>query len=313
MADRRLEVFHMVARMLSFTKAAEVLEMTQPAVTFQIRQLEEEYNARLFDRSHNKIDLTEAGRRVFEYTEKIFELYREMEHAIRDVTGQVSGTLRMGATVAIGDYVLPKLLVAFKRDFPSVNIQLKLSTISGIASMVENSAIDIGMLDTDLDNKMIGSEQLTYDEMVLVMPAGHALANSGPVSVAQFISEPLILLEQGSGIQNDFTRYLSEQGYHYDKLNIVMELGSLEAIKGAIESGLGLGILPRSALAKEIELKRLQAACLAPAFQNTLSFVFKKQKFPMRNLEELIQFAKSYYEQERESLKPLLSVSKTGE
>lgn len=98
MADRRLQVFHSVARLLSFTKAAETLHMTQPAVTFQVRQLEEYFNTRLFDRTHNRISLTEAGERVFEYADKIFVLYSEMENAVRDLTGEVSGVLMIGAS-----------------------------------------------------------------------------------------------------------------------------------------------------------------------------------------------------------------------
>lgn len=295
MADKRLQVFHTVAKLLSFTKAADVLQMTQPAVTFQIRQLEESYNVRLFDRSHNRIDLTEAGRRMFEYSERLFELYREMENSIREVTGNVSGSLRIGATVSIGDYVLPKLLVAFKQNFPDVNIQLKLADTSSISSMVENSTVDIGIIDSQLDNKMIGSNNITYDEMVFVCSSNHALAGSSIISTQDILSQPLVLLEQGSGIHNDFSKYLIEQGLHYDQLNILMELGSIEAIKNAVEGGLGCSLLPRSSLSKELELGTLRAITLSPSFTNTLCIVFKKQKFPVLNIQELIDFAHKFY------------------
>lgn len=295
MADKRLQVFHTVAKLLSFTKAAEVLQMTQPAVTFQIKQLEDSFNVRLFDRSHNRIDLTEAGRRMFEYSEKLFDLYREMESAIREVTGNVSGSLRIGATVAIGDYVLPKLLVAFKQNFPNVNIKLKLGTTTNIASMVENSTVDIAIIDAQLDNKIIGNECITYDEMVVVCGNNHPMAGSHELNINQLSDQPLIMLEQGSGIHSDFTKYLTENGMSYDRLNILMELGSIEAIKNAVESGLGLSVLPRSALAKELELHSLKAIKLTPSFTNTLSFVYKKQKFPELNIQELIDFAHQYY------------------
>lgn len=295
MADKRLQVFHTVAKLLSFTKAAEVLQMTQPAVTFQIRQLEETFNVRLFDRSHNKIDLTEAGRRMFEYSEKLFDLYREMESAIREVTGNVSGSLRIGATVAIGDYVLPKLLVGFKQNFPNVNIQLKLGTTSNIAAMVENSTVDIAIIDTKLDNKMIGTDNITYDQMVVVCGPNHEIAQNQQVGVEELCQQQLILLEQGSGIHTDFSNYLTEKGFSYDKLNILMELGSIEAIKNAVESGLGVSVLPRSALLKELEWNSLKAIDLVPSFTNTLSFVYKKQKFPELNIQEMIDFAHKFY------------------
>lgn len=295
MADKRLQVFHTVSKLLSFTKAAEVLQMTQPAVTFQIRQLEEAYNVRLFDRSHNKISLTEAGRRMFEYSERLFELYREMDSSIREVTGNVAGNLIVGATVAIGDYVLPKLLVAFKRDFPEVNIQLKLADTSGISAMVENSIIDIGVIDIELDNKMLGTEIITYDEMVVACSSDKDISN---IDIHSLMNEPLILLEQGSGIYNDFSKYLASQGLNYNQLNVIMELGSIEAIKNAIESGLGMSVLPRSALTKEIELNRLKAVKLHPTFNNTLCFVYKKQKYPVLNIREIVDFAHKFYHTE---------------
>ena len=295
MADKRLQVFYTVAKLLSFTKAAESLQMTQPAVTFQIRQLEETFNARLFDRSHNKINLTEAGRRMYEYSERLFDLYREMESAIREVTGHVAGTLKLGATVAIGDYVLPKLLVAFKKDFPEVNIQLKLSTSTNVASMVENSSIDIGVIDIELDNKMIGTEKITYDEMVVACSPNHPLAKSSTIDIKQLVNEPMIMLEEGSGVHTDFAKYLHQQGLNYDQLNTLMELGSIEAIKNAVDSGLGLSVLPKSTMIKDLEMNRLVALQLTPAFQNTLSFVYKKQKFQVLNVKELVEFAHKFY------------------
>ena len=135
MADRRLHVFYTVARLLSFTKAAESLHMTQPAVTFQVRQLEEHFNTRLFDRTHNRISLTEAGEKVYEYSERIFQLYNELENSVRELTGEISGILILGASTTIAEYMLPSLLGDFKAKYPDVNIRLKVSNTDGIVSM----------------------------------------------------------------------------------------------------------------------------------------------------------------------------------
>ena len=115
MADRRLQVFTTVARLLSFTKAADVLHMTQPAVTFQIRQLEEYFNTRLFDRTHNRIALTAAGELVKSYGDRIIAQYSEMDNEIRKLTGDVSGPLIIGASTTIGEYVVPGVLGDLKR------------------------------------------------------------------------------------------------------------------------------------------------------------------------------------------------------
>ena len=155
MADRRLQVFHTVARLLSFTKAAETLHMTQPAVTFQVRQLEEHFNTRLFDRTHNRISLTEAGKRVYEYSDRIFELYTEMENAVREMTGDVSGVLMIGASTTIAEYMLPALLGDFKKKYPDVNVQLKVSNSDGIVHMVENNVVDLGVVESPVMNKNV--------------------------------------------------------------------------------------------------------------------------------------------------------------
>ena len=137
MADRRLKIFHTVARLLNFTKAAEELHMTQPAVTFQIRQLEEQFNTRLFDRTHNKVTLTDVGERMFLYSERILKMYAEMSHSITEMTGDVSGGVTLGASTTIAEYMLPLLIGEFKSKHPDVMISLKESNTDDIVTMVE--------------------------------------------------------------------------------------------------------------------------------------------------------------------------------
>jgi len=153
MADRRLQVFHTVARLLSFTKAAEALHMTQPAVTFQIRQLEEHFNTRLFDRTHNRITLTEVGKRVYEYAQSIFQLYGEMENTVKEMTGDVDGILMIGASTMIAEYLLPVLLGDFKAKYPDVHIRLKVANSDEIVSMVENNIIDLGVVEAPVSGE----------------------------------------------------------------------------------------------------------------------------------------------------------------
>ena len=135
MADRRLQVFHTVARLLSFTKAAESLHMTQPAVTFQVRQLEEYFNTRLFDRTHNKVNLTPAGKKVYEFADRIFDLYDEMENSVRELTGEISGALTIGASTTIAEYMLPTLLGEFKAKYPDVAPKIKVAELQGLLAV----------------------------------------------------------------------------------------------------------------------------------------------------------------------------------
>ena len=153
MADRRLQVFHTVAKVMSFTKAAETLHMTQPAVTFQVKQLEDFFNTRLFDRTHNKITLTDAGKVVYDYADQILELYEKMNSQVRELTGEVTGTLVVGASTTIAEYMLPSLLGAFKKEFEEVNIRLQVGNTDAIVSMVENNMIDLGLVEAPVHNK----------------------------------------------------------------------------------------------------------------------------------------------------------------
>ncbi len=295
MADRRLKVFHTVARLLNFTKAADALHMTQPAVTFQIRQLEEYFNTRLFDRTHNRVSLTEAGQRVYTYADRIFELYDEMENAIREMTGDVSGVVTLGASTTIAEYMLPFLLGDFKSQNPDVNIRLKVSNTEGIVSMVENNIIDLGIVEASVANKNLQVDECRMDKLVAIMPPNHPLASLSSVTPQQLVPYPFICREEGSGTREVITEYLQEH-IGNNELQVCLELGSPEAIKGAVEAGMGLSIMSHSSVVKELKLGSLKAIPMSPLLERPFSFVHQRHKFKARAMEELLAFAKNYCE-----------------
>ena len=294
MADRRLQVFHTVARLLSFTKAAESLHMTQPAVTFQVRQLEEYFNTRLFDRTHNRISLTEAGQRVYGFSDRIFELYSEMENAVRDMTGEISGVLVMGASTTIAEYMLPALLGDFKKKYPDVNVHLRVSNSDGIVSMVENNDIDLGVVEAPVMNKNLVVEECRKDRLVAIVSPLHALAANRQVQVGELMSDAFIVREEGSGTREVIQDYLTELGMNVADLHVIMELGSPEAIKGAVEAGMGVSIVSEVTIHKELQLGTLVALELDPPIERLFSFVHQKQKFRQRAMDELLEFARTY-------------------
>lgn len=295
MADRRLKVFHTVARLLNFTKAADALHMTQPAVTFQIRQLEEYFNTRLFDRTHNRVSLTEAGQRVYGFADRIFEIYDEMEHSIREMTGDVSGIVTLGASTTIAEYMLPFLLGDFKSKNPEVNIRLKVSNTDGIVSMVENNIIDLGIVEASVSNKNLQVDVCRMDQLVAIMPPTHPLAGFEALTPQQLLAYPFICREEGSGTREVISEYLRDQGVE-ETPNICLELGSPEAIKGAVEAGMGISIMSHSTVHKELKLNTLSAIPLNPVMQRPFSFVHQRHKFKARAMEELLEFAKQYCE-----------------
>ncbi len=294
MADRRLQVFYTVARLLSFTKAADALHMTQPAVTFQIRQLEEYFDTRLFDRTHNRISLTDAGQRVYEFADRIFRLYGEMENAVRKMTGEVSGVLLIGASTTIAEYMLPSLLGGFKSEYPDVNIQLKVSNTEGIVSMVEDNTIDLGVVEAPVSNKNLAVEFCRHDQLVAIVPLDHPLAARERVMSAELLDYPYISREEGSGTREVIEEYLAGVGLNGDDLKTCMELGSPEAIKRAVEVGMGMSVISRAMVLKELKLSTLRAVPLDPPLERPFSFVHQKQKFRLRVMDELLSFARDY-------------------
>jgi len=294
MADRRLKVFHSVARLLSFTKAAESLHMTQPAVTFQVRQLEEQFNTRLFDRTHNRISLTEAGRAVHNYASRIFELYDEMDNAVREITGDVSGVLIIGASTTISEYMLPALLGEFKRAYPDVSLRLKVGNSDAIVSMVESNVIDLGVVEAPVVNRHLSVELCREDQLVAIVPPGHPLSKHEQISAKKILKYPYISREEGSGTRDVFVEYLQQQGFDENQLDIIMELGSPEAIKGAVEAGIGVTVMSRTTLHKELALGSLKAIAFDPPLVRPFSFVHQRQKFRQRAMDELLSFARNY-------------------
>jgi len=294
MADRRLQVFHTVAKVMSFTKAAETLHMTQPAVTFQVKQLEDFFNTRLFDRTHNKITLTEAGKVVYDYADQILEHYEKMNSEVRELTGEVTGSLVIGASTTIAEYMLPSLLGAFKKQFEDVNIRLQVGNTDAIVSMVENNMIDLGLVEAPVHNKNLEVDVCRLDEMQVICPLDHPLAKRDKIAIEDLRKYAYISREEGSGSRSVIDSYIREQGFSYSDLKVVMELGSPEAVKMAVESDVGIAVVSRTTLTKELKLETLRAIPLDPPIMRPFSHVRQKHKFRHRAVGELLDFAITY-------------------
>ena len=302
MADRRLQVFYTVAKLLSFTKAAETLHMTQPAVTFQVRQLEEHFNTRLFDRTHNRVTLTEAGRKSYEYAEEIFELYAEMENSIKELTGDVSGVLTLGASTTIAEYMLPSLLSGFTTQYPDIQLRLRVSNTEGVVSMVENSMIDLGIVEGPVANKNLLVEQCRVDYLVVIVPTGHVLASKQSMTMDELLHYPFICREEGSGTRDVIMDYVQSLGLDKNNLNISLELGSPESVKGAVEAGMGVSIVSNVTIEKELKLGSIAKVDLNPPLERPFSFVRQRQKFRLHAMEELLEYARGYCGPEKQAV-----------
>lgn len=291
MSDRRLQVFHAVARQLSFTKAAEQLFMTQPAVTFQIKQLEEHLNTRLFERSHGRIALTPAGELVLSYAEKILTLSEELETRVGEMTGAISGPLLLGASTTIAEFFLPQILGEFKARHPHVQAHMTVANSETIELRVAEHVLDIGLIESPSHLPTVQTEICCEDVLVMICSPGHKLAKAKHVTAAEVAGELFVSRESGSGTREFADNYFQQNNIPPDTLNVVMELGSPEAIKGVVETGLGVSILSRTTVAKELKLGVLVAVPLNPPLIRGLSVVTPKNKFRSRLLSTFTEFA----------------------
>lgn len=291
MSDRRLQVFHAVARLMSFTRAAEELCMTQPAVTFQVKQLEEQYNTRLFDRSHGRIALTPTGEVAFDYAGRILGLNEELDTRIGEMTGGVRGPLLLGASLTIAEFILPRILGEFKARHPDVQTRMTMANSGSIETRVAELALDVGLIESPSTLPSLTAETCCEDELVLICSASHPLAGRVSVTAQDIVAQPFISRETGSGTREFTDQYFRQAGVEPEDLNLVMELGSPEAIKGLVETGLGVSIMSRASIAKELRLDALVARPLEPRLIRILSLVHPKDRFQSRLVATFIDFA----------------------
>jgi DNA-binding transcriptional LysR family regulator len=292
MADRRLQVFHAVAKHLSFTKAADALFMTQPSVTFQIKQLEEYFNTRLFDRAQGRITLTPAGRIALDYAERILALSAELDARLKDVSGQAGGSLLIGGSMTIGEYLLPQLIGEFKARFPGVMPMLFVGNSEAVQDRVAERTLDLGFIEGDTHISTLLSEVCCEDELQVVCSPAHRLAGEPFVLPASLTRHPYISREAGSGTRAVIDRYLQKAGVAPDSLDVVVELGSPEAIKGLVATGLGFAIMSRVIVAKELQLGQLVQIPLKPPILRNFSVVYPKERFHSKVVGSFLQFAR---------------------
>jgi LysR family transcriptional regulator, transcriptional activator of the cysJI operon len=250
----RLIVFRTVAEQFSFRKAAEELYLTQPAVSLQIKALEEDLGIQLFDRTGTHIALTAAGQVLMGYSQQVGALLARAEDDIAALSGEHAGVLALGASTTIAQYVLPRLLGEFRREHPRVYPTLISGNTEQIVEAVEKQKILLGLIEGPARSRDVKTEPFLGDELVLIVPAAHEWAERDGVTCSDLAAAPMLMRERGSGTRRVIEIALERQGLKRSSMRIVMELDSTEAIKSAVEAGLGVGFVSRWAIAKDSRL-----------------------------------------------------------
>ncbi|HEY3935935.1 MAG TPA: LysR substrate-binding domain-containing protein [Bryobacteraceae bacterium] len=237
----RLRVFRAVAGHLSFRKAAEQLYLTQPAITLQIKTLEDEMGARLFERRATGVTLTEAGKSLLPYAVQLARMAEEAENTLAQLKGEASGELALGASTTIAQYVLPSHLAGFARRFPSIHLRVSSENTERIVEGVVSGRFGLGLIEGPSRSREIKVETWFADELVIVVPKSHEWASLSGIPAASLVGVPLLMRERGSGSRRVIEQGLQKAGLRLNHLTIAMELDSTEAILSCIEAGLGIG------------------------------------------------------------------------
>lgn len=261
MENFRLKVFRAVAAHLSFSRAADELLLTQPAVTQQIKALEEELGVPLFDRSGNRIALAPGGHALLPYALQLKTLSDEAFSAVISASGERGGKLALGASQTIGQYLLPNLVAGFLRENPRVSVTAMSGNTLEVLEELTAHRIDLALVEGPAARRDLHVEPFMEDHMVLVVPAGHEWADAG-IDAEALRSAPLLMREVGSGSRRIVEGALAKAGLKRKDLHIAMDLDSTEGLLSAVEAGLGVTFVSRWAVRNQLALGTLRLAHL---------------------------------------------------
>jgi len=253
MFDFRLKVFNTVAKRLNFTKAAEELYITQPAISKHIHEIESHFKVKLFERNGTKIKLTQAGETLLQYTDQLFAVYRNLEFEMNNLAQRHSGVLRIGASTTVAQYVLPPVLATFHKKFNDITITLSTNNTEQIEQALQNNDIDLGIIEGQSKNALFKYTEFVKDELVLVSSTKNPLAKKQSLELNELTKIPLLMREPGSGTLEVIAHVLKPLGIKVSQLQIEMQLGSTESMKRYLLNSNALAFLSIHSILNELK------------------------------------------------------------
>ncbi|MGG3477496.1 LysR family transcriptional regulator [Peribacillus frigoritolerans] len=247
-----LKMFCLVVDEGSISQAARLSFLSQPAVTRQIHQLENYYNTLLFDREEGRLRVTEAGKLLYPFAKAIVNDFNHSKEVIQQSTGKYNANLIVGASLTIGEYLLPSLLGRFKKQQPEIKVTLTIKNTPRVLEDLSNDVIDLALVEGLVENTDFIVDKFAEDELILVCPSDHPWKDRKEIQLEELGNERMIWRESISGTRLIVENMLREHGV-LEKIESYMEIGSTQAIKSAVEAGLGISILPRLTVARELE------------------------------------------------------------
>jgi len=289
----QIEAFVQVSAHNSFSRAAEVLQLTQPSITARIQSLERELGEELFERGGRGVRLTDSGLAFLPYAERILQTVAEGRDIINEVRNVQLGSLYLGSAFTISTYVLPHILHAFRSHHSGVDVSIHTGRSEQVLAMLQADEVQVGLV-RSLSHQDIETVHLYDDEIVLIVNPEHPFAARGATAVEEIASEPIVLFDRGSsyfGLTHGFFRQAGVVP------NIAMELDSLEATKRMVEEGLGIALVPLVTIEREMEAGRLVKIEMvdAPSLKRSVSLIYKRRRKRPRTVQAFIDTLAEMY------------------
>jgi DNA-binding transcriptional LysR family regulator len=294
MDTRQLAAFVAVVEKKSFSQAAERLGVTQPAVSLQIRALEERLGTQLLDRSGRRVEPTEAGKLLYRNAQKMLQLEHNLVEELGQEDGDLRGTLAIGASTGPGGHLVPLLLCEFQREHPSLGVSLTISDTHAVIEQVADRTIELGVVGASRRHRSLEFEPLARDEIVLAVPPGHPSAGK-TIPLSRLSKETVLAMQPGAGVRQVVEEELRAAGLNLREIATRLELGLQESVKSAVAAGYGVTFISRTAIEGELAAGTLAAARVEgidPARQ--IYVVRAAGRIPTRAADAFLQFARSH-------------------
>ena len=289
-----LRTFIEVVSIGNFSEVAKKLGISQPAVSFQIQKLEQDLGIRLIDRKQKKLTLTEPGKRLLSFAQKVQDEYSGMLEDMNQLREDVIGNLMITASTIPGDFILPPLLSEFKALHPSVHIQVIVTDSGQVIEDIENGTYDVGFCGVMPENKEIEAVKIAEDEIALIVATGHPFAGRTSVSFLEITEEPFIAREESSGTQKNVASLLRKAGFDFSLCKPSLVLGTTEAVVSAVESRSGIAFVSNYAIKKSLSLSMVETVNVEGlTLKRDFYCIYRKERVVSRLLDEFIIFIKA--------------------
>ncbi|SHG65701.1 DNA-binding transcriptional regulator, LysR family [Thermosyntropha lipolytica DSM 11003] len=252
-----LSIIPIVAETKSFSKAARILHLSQPAISSKIKDIEDYYGLKIFHRTAQGVTLTEAGKIINAYAVRFAELQQAMDEELKQLL-QNNSILTIGASCTVGNYAMPSCIKIFKDRYPDITVKLDISNSRGILEKLHRKEIDVAVIEGSTENPDLAVYKITDTRLVFIVSLASRIVKKKEISLTELSSKPFVIREKGAAVRQIFEKALADHGYSLEQFNIVTEMTSIHAVKAAVQDDIGISIVPEITIKKEINNQLLK-------------------------------------------------------